>query len=264
MKNKRMLIISDLHCGHEFGLTPPDWWSREDTDVRHLAKAGKFQRALWKFYADAIAHLQPIDLLIVNGDAIEGKSERSGGIELITADRNEQVQMAKAAIDLVKAKKVRILYGTRYHTGKEEDFEAQLANIIIGDVEVEGHCFLDINGCHVDIKHKVTGSTIPHGRMTAIARARMWNVIWSSEHERQPKADVLVRSHVHYFQYCGGESWLGVITPGLCYNSHFGVRECEGLVDVGVVYFDFDEKGEYDWAPVLASFENLKVLPESL
>lgn len=262
---KRMVVIADIHCGHEFGLTPPDWWARDDTTHPDITKAGKFQRELWNFYTTTIESLKPIDILIVNGDAIEGKGERSGGIELITPDRNVQIRMAKEAIDFTEAKAVRILYGTRYHVGKEEDFEANLKDTISADdVLVQGHAFLNINGCGIDIKHKVTRSIVPHGRMTSIARERLWNVIWHSEHERQPKANVLIRSHVHYFNYCGGEGWVGITTPALCYNSHYGIRECSGLVDVGLIYFDFESEGAHTWQPILAQFSDLRVQPESL
>jgi hypothetical protein len=202
---------------------------------------------------------------MANGDCIEGKGLDSGGMELLTADRHEQVKMAKEAIDLTEAKKVRILYGTRRHTGKEEDFESVLANIVkCSDVEVHGHGFFNINGCGIDVKHKVTSSTIPHGRLTAIARARMWNVIWFSEHERQPKADIIIRSHVHYHNFCGSDSWLAMTTPALCYNSSFGIRECEGLVDVGLICFDFDENGRFTWKTIMANFKDMKVAAESI
>jgi len=261
---KRVLVISDLHCGHEYGLTPPDWWERDVPDVKHLAKVGRFQRQLWNFFSSWVEKLKPIYMLIVNGDAIEGKGVKSGGTELITADRNEQVQIAKTAIDLVDAQKIRLLYGTRYHSGTDEDWEKGLANVLIGDVEIKGHAFLDVNGCKLSVKHKISKSIVPHGRMTPLARARLWNVIWNSEWERQPKADILIRSHVHYFQFCGRENWLAIITPALTYNSHFGVRECEGVVDVGMVYFDFNEDGSYKWVPILANFDSLRVQAEVL
>jgi hypothetical protein len=259
---KRMVVVSDFHSGHDYGLTSPAWWRPEEG---RNAKIGKFQRELWKFYTEAIDSLRPINLLLVNGDCLEGKGESSGGVELITPDRHDQVRMAADAIEYADAECVRILYGTRRHVGKDEDFESVLADSLKGkDVKVQGHAFLEVNGCGVDIKHKLGGSPIPHGRMTAIARARLWNLVWNSEHERQPKADILIRSHVHYFGYAGGESWLGVTTPALTYNSSFGVRECEGLVDVGLLVFDFDEEGNYTWNPVLAEFDDLKVLPESI
>ncbi len=261
---KRLVIAADLHSGHEYGLCPPAWWAQVDKLPSRRAKAARFQRQLWHFYTAVIDSLKPIDILAVNGDAIEGKGERSGGVELITADRHEQVAMAKEAIDYAEAPVVRIVFGTRYHTGKDEDFEAVLCQTVKGKAAIHGHDFLDINGCKVDLKHKIGSSGIPHGRMTALARARLWNVVWNSEHERQPKADILIRSHVHYYGYCGAANWLGITTPALTYNSAYGIRGCEGVVDVGLLVFDFEDDGSYSWRPVLAGFDKLKVKAEKL
>jgi hypothetical protein len=261
---KRLVVLADLHSGHEFGLCPPAWWAQVDDSGARRAKAGIFQRQLWSFYTSALDALKPIDIIAVNGDAIEGKGERSGGVELITSDRHEQVAMAKEAIDYAEAPVVRLMFGTRYHTGADEDFEAALRNTVKGKASIHGHDFLDINGRQLDIKHKVGSSSIPHGRMTAIARARLWNVVWNSERERQPRADIIIRSHVHYFGYCGAASWLGMTTPALTYNSAFGIRDCEGLVDVGLLVFDFEDDGSYSWRPILAGFDKLKVQAEAL
>jgi hypothetical protein len=256
---KRIVFISDPHSGHEYGLTPPVYFRTD------LTKQGRFERELWSFYAAAIDSLKPIDIFVANGDLIEGKGESSGGVELITPDRLEQVRMACECIRYAEAPCVRMFYGTKRHTGKEEDFESIAADILKGvDVKIESHGFFRVNGCGFDVKHKVGSSTIPHGRHTAIAKAHLWNVIWNAEHERQPKADVLIRSHVHYFTYCGGTSWLGITTPALTYNSQYGTRECEGLVDVGLISFDIADDGSYSWSPILADFAALKVRPESL
>jgi hypothetical protein len=199
------------------------------------------------------------------GDAIEGKGERSGGVELLKADRHEQAAMAAAAIDICEAQKVRLFHGTRAHTGKEEDFEDTiLESMKCKDAAIGDHDWFRCNGEVFDIRHKVGGSTIPHGRHTAIARERLWNLIWNSEDERQPKATILLRAHVHFFSYCGASNWLGITCPALCYNSSFGKRECSGLVDVGILAFDFNESGGYTWRPILADFKLLKVRAESL
>jgi len=263
-KPKRVVVIADLHCGHEYGLTPPDWWYRDDVQNERVSEIAHFQRALWDFYEKSINSLKPIDILLVNGDCIHGKEEKAGGAELITLDRHEQVRMAKEAIQLAEAKKVRLLYGTRYHVGKNEDFESILADLLGGDVAVHGHDFFNVNGTTIDIKHKIANSTVPHGRMTALARARLWNVIWNAEQERQPKANIFIRSHVHYYGCCGGNNWFAFTTPALCYNSTYGIRSCEGLVDVGIISFDFSPEGNYKWRIIKATFPSLKVLPESL
>ena len=261
MKKKRMVILADLHSGHKYGLTPPSKWGTP------ASSEGKFQRALWKFYTKEIAALRPIDILVLNGDAIEGHGEKSGGVELITADIEEQVKMVGEAIDYAKAKAVRLMFGTGYHTGREVDFEKFIVAPLKAkgvDAKIDGHGFFKVNGVGFDCKHKVGSSSIPHGRFTALAREKLWNTLWNADDDRQPIADVLIRSHVHYYGYCGIGAWLAITTPALTYHSNYGIRDCSGIVNVGFLKFDVDPGGHYSWEPILADFPQLKVLAESL
>jgi hypothetical protein len=258
MKRKRIVILPDPHCGHEYGLAPPHY-QRAAT-----SKTGKFERALWTFWTEGVDALKPIDILICPGDSIEGKGERSGGMELITPDRHEQVRMAAEAIAYAKAPVVRITFGTKYHVGQDEDYESVLVDMLRpADATAQGHGFFRVNGRAIDVKHKSTGSSVPHGRMTPLAKAVMWNKMWAAE-GRQPKGEIFIRAHIHYYAYCGGTDWIAIGCPAMTYNSHFGVRSCEGLVDVGFLYIDIEEDGSFTWQPVLADFAELKVRPESL
>ena len=259
MSDKRMVVLSDLHAGHEYGLCGPNAYRRAVE-----SRTGQFEASLWEFYAQAIDALRPVDIVLVNGDALEGKGESSGGVELLTTDRHDQAEIAAEAIRYVDAAKVRMMYGTRRHVGKEEDFERVILDKLKPvNIDIGGHGFFLVNGRVVDVKHKVGSSSIPHGRMTPLAKAALWNKVWAAE-GRQPKGEIFIRSHIHYHAYCGGIGWVSMSTPALTYNSHFGVRECEGLVDVGLVVFEFTEKGNYTWWPVAADFAELKVEPESL
>lgn len=281
---KRLLFCGDFHCGHHFGLTPPDWWYPEDSGREHIAKIAKFQRALWGFATQAVELLKPIDVLFVGGDAIDGKGERSGSVELRTANRIEQTDMASEFIRLVGAPKTRLVYGTRYHTGKEEDFEeiiigprggekvkkhyrtVQFDNALTdgeGDMSIQGHGFYNVNGCIIDDKHKIGSSSVPYGRMTALARAQLWNALWA-ERQRQPKANIIARHHVHYHAFCGGPGWLAFTVPGLCYGTAYGIRECEGIVDIGMVYVDVFPDRRWTWDSVLADFPEMAAAVESL
>ena len=110
----------------------------------------------------------------------------------------------------------------------------------------------------IDIKHHVGSSQIPHGRHTAVARDRLQNVLWA-EHDEQPKANIIIRSHVHYFSFCGGSNWLAMTTPAMQgYGSKFGARRMSAPVDVGLIHFDIDEEGGYQWQAHEAQLPCLK------
>jgi len=245
-KRKRIVIISDMHSGHVVGLTPPDFWQNETGGtVPRQDKFARIQRESWEWYRSTIASLKPIDVLLVNGDCIDGRGERSGGTELLTSNRQSQVDMAVQCIKLAKASAVMMTYGTAYHTGQLEDWEDAIAERV--DASIGSHEWPEVNGLVFDMKHHIGSSSIPHGRHTAIARDRLWNVLWA-ERERQPKARVIIRSHVHYFQAVQTADFLALTTPALqAAGTKYGGRRCSGTVDFGLIHFDVDEHGGYTW-----------------
>lgn len=248
---KRVVVVSDLHCGHIVGLTPPDWdGEMPDRPVEYLAKAYQQRCLIWEFYAKTLAELQPIHTLICNGDAIEGSNERVAGRELHVPDKDEQAEMATACLQEARAKHVLLSYGTGYHTGKDVDFEKMVAKRVGADkVESVGH--LQVNDVFINYRHYIPGSQVPHTRNTAISREHLWNILWAARDE-YPRADIILRSHVHYFTYTGDGTWLGIVTPGFQgYGSIFGARHMSGTVDIGLVFFDIPDKGKdygFDWA----------------
>jgi hypothetical protein len=236
------------------GLTPPGYQSLNGS----LAKFGEMQRAVYDFYRGWMELLHPIDLLIVNGDCIEGKGERSGGTELIEADRTEQAKMAVRCIEEARAEKIVITYGTPYHTGVTEDFEMQVADGV-NAMKIGGHEWIEVNGVIFDCKHFIGSSAVPHARNTAVARDVLWNQLWSID-EQQPLANVIIRSHVHYFGYHGGVDYLAMTTPAFQgYGSKYGVRKCSGRVDIGLVWFKISDQGEITWKPEILKTELQKV-----
>jgi hypothetical protein len=244
----RCVVISDLHCGHITGLTPPEF------QQINTGKYGDFQKESWIWYTNMIERLKPIDVLIVNGDAIDGRQEKSGGCELITGNRITQTDMATECILKMNAKKIYIVRGTPYHTGKEEDWEDIIAKNVDA-VSVSSHLKLSINGCIFDVRHKTGRSNIPHGRFTMMARTAMWNDLMNS-HESK-KANVIIRSHVHYHIFGGhSNNRVFMTTPALQGQSEYGLKECEGNVDYGIIHFDITESGTIrDWKFYKAHFE---------
>lgn len=226
-------VGSDLHCGHIVGLAPNEYNLGED-------KFSAVRRELWAVFLDWLKKYGPYDNIFLLGDLIDGSGIRSGGSELITTDRLQQVEIAVRCIESIPLKKGGkrfIVRGTPYHVGECEEFEDVIADKL-AQCRVEDHGYFDIDGCMLDMKHHVGSSSIPHGRSTPVKRDYMWSTQWAIEHGF-PIPNVLIRGHVHYYDSTGGPSWTGCTLPALCgLGSRFGKKRCSGVVHFGYVDLD--------------------------
>lgn len=241
----RILLAADNHAGHRTGLTPPRWWD----DISF--KWGRQQRELWKFYTEVVDAWKPFDFVLWNGDAISGKGERQGGTQHITVDRAEQAEIAMETILQTGCRVVRMSYGTPYHVGASEDWENMVVEKLRGkriDCGIKSHVFLNVNGREINMKHKIESSTVHHGRMTPLAKHIDWNRWWASIGV-QPRADILIRSHVHYSvgpAYHDG--CLGIVTPSLQgLGDKYGSRQCVGTVEFGLIFLTISKEGAVSW-----------------
>lgn len=247
--DKRVLVVSDFHCGHELGLTPPEKNIGDDMV--------EYRAYMWDAFAQAVDTLRPIHTVVANGDLIDGRGERNGSLEVIVLDRILQAQMAARILRFIDAEHVFITRGTDYHSGPIEDWEDVVAMGLpvdrVGDV-----INVVVNGLTMNFRHHIGGSQTPIGRTTPLAREGVWNELW---HIRKGflLADVIVRSHVHYHAYAGIPGQLIMTTPGLQgYGTRYGERRLSGLIDFGFVYFDVTEKDNYRWTPVIFPFPTIE------
>lgn len=241
------VILSDMHCGHLFGLTPPAYQLKpEQTEGSRLKqKAYDWQRATWDWFEPELRSLGPIDIVISNGDAIEGKGYRSGATELLTADRREQIKIARAVIEATGAPRVVVIRGTPSHTGEEEDWEDVLADHF--GVEAQDHAWLERDGIVMDFKHHIGSTTVPRNGPPSLNRDTIWNLLWA-EKKLQPKSNFFVRSHLHKFYQCGDEDYTSIITPPLQGWTKYGAKRMSKDISLGFVSFRFNEEG-FTWKP---------------
>ena len=254
-QTKRVAVIADMHCGSEVGLTPDSWQKSASgvyLDKTKIAKFENIRKQCWDFYSTNIRLYRP-DILIVNGDCIDGNGVRSGGTEELEINRDRQCSMAAECIMEAKADKIIITYGTGYHTSSDgEDWENIVAQYVKAE-KIGSHEWVNVNGLVFDVKHHIGSSSVPYGRHAAIARDHYWNILWSERNE-QPKSDIFIRSHVHYYNYSGGKNFLGITTPALqSLGTKFGSRICSGTVDFGFLIFEVSPNGDYTWKPILAN-----------
>ena len=200
---------------------------------------GKLQKECWGWYIDKVAMLKPIDKAFVLGDLIDGDGKRSGGTELITTDRKVQMCMVIECLEILEVAGMVMVYGTPYHTGQAEDYEADAAQHF--GCKIGGHEWENVNGCTFDLKHKQSNCKNP---ATSIWNEIVDNREWACLGE-QPKADVLVRAHTHRFCLVRIEDCIGVSIPALqAYGTKFGARQCSRKVQFGLIALDVWPDGE--------------------
>lgn len=238
---KRAIVISDLHCGHYFGMTPPEWWLPESEEESKIAT---WQRKTWEWLSSKAHDIGHVDHLIVNGDAIEGPGDRTHGTELIVRNLHKQVEMAYRTIQLFSFDKITIIRGTPYHTGDGEDLEDLLAQRF--DTHAQDHAWLEYAGCIIDLKHHIGSSTVPGAIPPALTRESVWNAMWA-EREMQPRANVFIRSHLHHFYEAGDGTFLCLVTPALQGWTKYGSRRLSKTVSFGFLEFSITDKGEFSW-----------------
>lgn len=251
---KRILFIGDLHSGAFTGLTPPSSQikfrekptsDKKKDNILIPNKFLKLQRESWNWFSRNIDSLKPFHTVAVVGDAIDGTNKKSSGMELLTPKLSAQTKIAAECIRYAEAKNVIVIKGTPYHTREGADeFEEILSDEL--KAKVSGHMWLDINGVIFDIKHKIGKSA------GALKTVDALNLAWA-ERNKQPRANVFVRAHLHEYDQRSNGRYTAMILPGLqALGGAFGELECSGMIRYGFVYFDVETDGRYTWQPVLA------------
>lgn len=253
-KAKTILLISDLHCGHKIGLTPPRLWSPVGQECR------KVQEQVWKWYISKVKDLRPYAVILV-GDMIDGTGKRSGGCEQLTPDMIEQAWMAVDCIKEIGGNpKILAVGGTEYHTGQESDFEKIVAKELKATV-YGNHIYPEIEGVVFDIRHHIGNSSVPYGKSTGIEKEMTWNEIESAQ-GLCPLADIVVRGHTHNSRIVekprAGKIATGLKLPAMqAPGTQFGARKCSGIVHMGFALVTVLD-GEYSIEVVTETIEATK------
>ena len=211
---------------------------------------------MWQNFLKMVQEIGDVDYLIVNGDAIDGHGKKSSGSELLTTDLLLQADIAVECLQQIKFKKLFMTHGTPYHTSNEggEDFEKVIADKLDGKIYDELR--LDVEGVIFDIRHHVGSSSMPTARFNSMAKNRLWDVL-SSQKQGRDKANVYIRSHVHYHTYCGESDWMAVNLPALqAPLTKYGSRRCIGTTDWGMMCFTVDNGRLTGWQTKMTNLKN--------
>lgn len=200
-------VTSDQHVGSAFGLWAPE--------VK-LSSGGHYQlhkgqRYLLQHWQRIAAELPPLDVLIWNGDAIDGRQPKSHGRYIIEPEPVKQVEvlleLARPFLARVRdGGQVFVLRGTQYHDEDDAAMET-FAREIGAQRDDYGHYSWDwllIEWRHIvfDIAHSQSLAT--RYRAMPLEREGQFSDMAGLQ------ADVVVRGHIHnpHWHYIEGGNRL--------------------------------------------------------
>jgi len=174
-----------------------------------------------------------IDAIFINGDLIDGKQPKSQGAELSLPLPNDQEEAAVFTLRFLRNKLKKLLklepeveiptyviQGTEYHDGRGaselESIAARLNAVEYQCLHGTGRftrevCGVNFDGVNVNLAHHVGGGG-GFAKSGGIDRELLWSTIAGSE-DKALKADLLVRSHLHYFIHIEKPAQHAIITP---------------------------------------------------
>ena len=241
---ERILCISDTHCGHIAGVTPPAWWvsPKRGGDWADIAK---MQRRGWRTLTGWIDELRPANgyrACLLGGDLIDGRQEKQGGRELLVVDPAKQCELAVQYAKYAAPRNgtYAMAYGTGYHTGKLRDEEDAIGDALgIPYTRRGDRLTLDIDGCIIDLAHHVNGGMAPTGGDSALRTEQVQSHEWSIIHGF-PVPHVIVRGHKHRYRRLADGKPEVCVLPGQQLWTKYGAGICRGIIHFGVVAFDWD------------------------
>jgi len=258
---KTMLAIGDLHVGNEGAVMPEDFMSESENPAkrrRHFPN--KIQRILLDKWYDMVDKYQRCDILLLNGDIVDGKNYKDTGMGCWTTDTSLQVEAAKQLIKLIKPRQIIGTSGSPYHSDRNPNGD-KLAVEACGGTFKGGFANITINGTRIHAMHKVSVSKSSwQYRTTPVARGMVLAALNESDLGHY---DISLRSHAHYFTYAGFSSSLGMILP--CWKSYdsFGDLNIEHANPaIGYVAFQFEDDGSYCWHHDIMHFKGTTLNPD--
>lgn len=236
MTTKVVLHINDLHCGSEEGIMPEIANSNLEDEARsNRVEANPIQAWMLKHWYD-MCDMEKYDVVIADGDLVEGPNRKESGIGNWTNNLKTQSITAADLISMTEARKYYVTQGSPYHTGlngsSDQDTAIELGAVFDEDL------FLKIDKVRIYARHVTGYSDIPHGRSTALNRDMM-----NAELQKKMyggSIDVHLRGHTHYTHEVTWEGKKGIIGPCWKYRDGFVRRRGMNGNDLGftVLYID--------------------------
>jgi len=249
----RIVALADLHVGSRVALADPAISGA--ADMYHPVRAALFER--WQ--AATIGPWGKPDALIVNGDIVDGRNKKKGGLGCWTTDLLEQADHAVELLKMWGAKRIYIVRGSDYHVEADslpvEEYVARQLNAeeYPGQENVPGvhvrsgwHWYLRFEEVTFHVAHKISVSKVFHYQSTPTARQMLQAKLNDQLRGELPKhrVKIVLRAHAHYFNTVGFSGSDGFVLP--CWKTLDEYMLKSGPLDISpdLGFLGFEVNGE--------------------
>jgi len=249
MKKLYGVVLSDLHTGSELSPIPSDFETKNGRPI----KGTGIQEELTRAYLELAGAWRKPDILIVLGDAVDGKQRKKAGVGVWSTLLEDQSNASCQLIRAFQAERHVVLRGTDYHVDNQGDpIEEQLAKDLgalkAGDGQYRSALkfILEAGDMRLHFAHHVPTSQTEWFLSTPGAKE---GIRLQLQWRRLGHIDALFRGHNHYWWYQQGKSQHIVQCPSWQLPTDFmHRRSAEPLTDIGAVRFRItdgpDDMGE--------------------
>jgi hypothetical protein len=193
----RILCVGDLHIASRFSPWPADY-VLADGNTWGCSPAQKMLNLFWERMLKDARKKKP-DVIIINGDAIDGGSVK--GVDVVSMRTDDQLAGAKSLLQPLVAlagKAVYMLRGTGYHVGRAGENEATLAMLL--KVEYLPELYLRTPAGVVNVLHHIGVTTRPALDQNALGNAladKQLELLRAYSNVSAYNVTCIVRSHRH-------------------------------------------------------------------
>lgn len=244
-RDTTLVVVSDLHVGSRFGVMP----ERFETVLGQVVEPNAAQRALLQCWTALATEWREPDILVVNGDVIDGGARKDAGSVVWSTDLMDQVNAAVELLRMFKARSVYLTEGSGYHVKAEgvplEHYVGAALDAVPvgkrGSLTAWPELFLKVRGTTFNFAHHV-GIGTGWYKTTPVSREMLLSKL-NAAHKHA--CDVIVRSHVHYFCGCEFTTQRGYITPAWQLQTPYMLKKSSfGLLpDIGALRFHVGDPG---------------------
>jgi hypothetical protein len=276
--SKTIVVVADIHDGNINAVCTPEA-ARRIPHKRKRKLADQLYEG-WQWCIDQLSKKET-DLLIVNGDAIDGSNYKDLGSEVWTTSMGQQADDCVELLKEYRYRNVICTTGSGYHVKRGNDeFEEILSKALItretdgriskmlrdngipnvveikeGNTRVQSHLyrytdykwkFKALNEIF-SVTHHIGFSQVEFYRSTPLAREMVTTELDSYKFAPEDtRPTILIRSHAHYYVMLDYSGSTGIITPAWKFPDEYLHRKGIGgtLPSIGTIEIILEPNGE--------------------